>query len=103
MRLRRPGEFLIGGGGESMDKVRTYKALSYRINEVTRGQFAAFVDDVGYQTEAEKPWGSGVSDSGGEYPSAGPYSAPATPDFRRMIIIRSVCVTGMLPWPMQNG
>ena len=61
-----PGEFLMGspageegrgpyeGADETQHRVRISKPFMMGAHEVTRGQFGAFVDASGHQTEAEK-------------------------------------------------
>jgi formylglycine-generating enzyme required for sulfatase activity len=64
-----PGEFFMGspaneqyrGSAETLHRVRITKPFLLGIHEVTRGQFAAFVQETGYKTEAEKPNGAAVS------------------------------------------
>lgn len=61
LKLIPAGEFLMGSPAdeaghsddETQHRVRITKAFYLGIHEVTRGQFAAFVKDTGYQTEAE--------------------------------------------------
>jgi sulfatase modifying factor 1 len=57
------GEFQMGSPGDDKEafdgekprhQVRITKPFYLGIHEVTRGQFRRFVDDAGYQTEAEK-------------------------------------------------
>ncbi len=87
LKLIPAGEFLMGSSAtrgdleaagfvlpDSFDntdeqpahRVRITKAFYMGIHEVTRGQFAAFVKDTGYQTEAEKDGkgGYGIDDAG---------------------------------------
>jgi formylglycine-generating enzyme required for sulfatase activity len=63
LKLIPAGEFLMGSPGyeESRDddegpqhRVRITKAFYLGTTEVTKGQFAAFVRDTGYRTEAER-------------------------------------------------
>jgi len=63
LALINPGEFLMGSpdtdkGAEDDEKpqhrVRITRPFYLGVHEVTRGQFRRFVDDSGYQTEAEK-------------------------------------------------
>ena len=65
MRLVRiePGTFLMGSPDTDKDafddekpqhRVRITRPFYLGVHEVTRGQFRRFVDDTGYQTEAEK-------------------------------------------------
>jgi formylglycine-generating enzyme required for sulfatase activity len=57
-----PGTFTMGspeaeeghGKNETQHRVTLTKPYYMATNDVTRGQFAAFVDDTGYKTEAEK-------------------------------------------------
>ena len=57
------GEFLMGSPDTDKDafdnekpqhRVRITRPFYLGVHEVTRGQFRRFVDDSGYQTEAEK-------------------------------------------------
>jgi formylglycine-generating enzyme len=59
----QPGDFLMGSADDDKEayddekpqhRVRITRPFYLGIHEVTRGQFRRFVDDVGYQTEAEK-------------------------------------------------
>jgi sulfatase modifying factor 1 len=63
LRLIAAGEFMMGSPDTDMHaeddekpqhRVRITRAFYLGVTEVTRGQFRAFVDDAGYQTEAEK-------------------------------------------------
>ena len=68
LELVPAGEFLIGSPNDDADaqiseqpqhRVRITRAFYLGALEVTRGQFRQFVDDAGYQTEAEKD-GKGI-------------------------------------------
>ena len=70
MRLVRipAGEFLMGspdsdpmaeGNEKPQHRVRITHAFSLDVTEVTRGQFRLFVDEAGYQTDAEKDGNGG--------------------------------------------
>ena len=61
--LIKAGEFLMGSPDTDKDaedaekpqhRVRITRPFYLGVHEVTRGQFRRFVDDTGYQTEAEK-------------------------------------------------
>jgi formylglycine-generating enzyme len=63
LRLIAAGEFLMGSPDTDKDagddekpqhRVRITRPFYLGVTEVTRGQFRRFVDDAGYQTEAEK-------------------------------------------------
>ncbi len=63
LKLIKPGKFLMGSPNDEpgrlnnegpQHEVEITKAFYMGVYPVTRGQFAAFVEDDGYQTEAEK-------------------------------------------------
>ncbi len=63
LKLIPAGEFLMGSSDEDKDaeadekpqhRVRITRPFFLGVHEVTRGQFRRFVDEAGYQTEAEK-------------------------------------------------
>ncbi len=77
LRLIPAGEFMMGSdaadpdagedefvdaaaGKKDKHRVRITKSFYLGITEVTRGQFRRFVDDAGYQTEAEKDGRGGL-------------------------------------------
>jgi formylglycine-generating enzyme required for sulfatase activity len=61
-----PGTFLMGSppseekrsDGETQHRVMLTKGFNLGVHQVTRGQFARFVEEAGYQTEAERGGGA---------------------------------------------
>ncbi len=83
LKLIRAGEFLMGSpeteagrsDDEKLHRVRIAKAFYLGIHEVTRGQFAAFVKETGYRTEAESDGMGGYGvDEQGNFPQKPAYT-----------------------------
>ena len=83
--LIKAGEFLMGSPDTDKDafdtekpqhRVRITRPFYLGVYEVTRGQFRRFVDDTGYQTEAEK---DGKGGRGGTRPPTNSSRTLATP------------------------